>query len=1031
MVVLAEASAQQVAVPRIEQMPNLPSPYLMRDWKEVARGYDSLVFDFNRNGTYLPLVWINTNPVNYPSHNSFGLHTVVGTTVPTSAEAINCIPALVSASLSGIDKSGQSGRNWVLMSEEWFNKRHEQNVYKNHPVDDAGDDWWYETIPNVFFYQLSYLYPGTGDFNYQFTTVADRWLQGVQAMGGSTTPWQIPNMDHRGWYLQTMTPYNAGVHEPEAAGAISWLLYNAWAKTGNPKYRIGAELSMEFLNSLITNPAYELQLSYGTYLAARMNAELGTSYDVEKMVNWCFNVGPLRSWGAIVGNWGGYDCNGLIGEVNGVNDYAFAMNTFEQVGALVPMVRYDDRFVRAIGKWVLNASNAARLLYPNYLPSANQDSYQWAHQYDSSSVIAHEAIRQFNGGTSPYATGDAINGGWGLTNLALYGSSHAGILGGIIDTTNVPGILKLDVLKTDYYHDTAYPTFLYYNPYDSSKIVDIDVGNGQHDVYDAVTNQFLILNVSGLVSISIPANNALLLIDAPAGGVVSYDLDKMLINGVVVDYRSGQVIGNYPPRIKSLSADRLTILPRDTVTIFCTSSDRNNDTLAYTWQTSQGTVIGSGSNVKWQAPDSLGNYLIYCIVNDGHGGEDTEQIIINVVAFINHSPEIKRLFAQPRKIDLNAASQLSCFAIDADSDTLTYAWSSSQGVISGNDSIISWTAPPKTGNFFIYCLVDDGRGGQARDSIGIEVRDFSVQQTGELVAYFPFSDGANDSSGFNNNGVVHGASIVNDRNGNPNSAYLFNGTTSYIQVPNSTSLNFQSAITVNFWMKVGAFFNREQYPISHGNWENRWKVSISNNRLRWTVRTNAGIKDLDSETELKTNSWYNVTVLYSGSDFEVYLDGNLDAFTSWSGSILQTTIDLTIGQVLPNNQNYNFQGILDDIRIYNYALSLQQIQNISSGTTAVDETKLPGIPSDFSLSQNYPNPFNPSTVIRFALPQRAYVSLRIYDMMGQIVATLTDGIQEAGYKSVEWNAGTKASGVYFYRLSTPVYQLTRKLLLLR
>src|ERR1041385_4466467 len=111
MVVLAEASAQQVAVPRIEQMPNLPSPYLMRDWKEVARGYDSLVFDFNRNGTYLPLVWLNTNPVNYPSHNSFGLHTVVGTTVPTSAEAINCIPALVSASLSGIDKSSQSGTN--------------------------------------------------------------------------------------------------------------------------------------------------------------------------------------------------------------------------------------------------------------------------------------------------------------------------------------------------------------------------------------------------------------------------------------------------------------------------------------------------------------------------------------------------------------------------------------------------------------------------------------------------------------------------------------------------------------------------------------------------------------------------------------------------------------------------------------------------------------------------------------------------------------------------------------------------------
>jgi hypothetical protein len=60
----------------------------------------------------------------------------------------------------------------------------------------------------------------------------------------------------------------------------------------------------------------------------------------------------------------------LIGEINGGDDYAFAMNTFEQIGALVPLVRYDSRFARAIGKWVLNAANASRLFYPNFLPDA-------------------------------------------------------------------------------------------------------------------------------------------------------------------------------------------------------------------------------------------------------------------------------------------------------------------------------------------------------------------------------------------------------------------------------------------------------------------------------------------------------------------------------------------------------------------------------------------------------------------------------------------------------------------------------------
>ena len=65
-------------------------------------------------------------------------------------------------------------------------------------------------------------------------------------------------------------------------------------------------------------------------------------------------------------------------------------------------------------------------------------------------------MREQQFGVSPFATGDAINGGWGFTNLALYGASHVGILGGIIDTTNVPMVLRLDLLKTDYFGGAAY-----------------------------------------------------------------------------------------------------------------------------------------------------------------------------------------------------------------------------------------------------------------------------------------------------------------------------------------------------------------------------------------------------------------------------------------------------------------------------------------------------------------------------------------------------------------------------------------------
>jgi len=122
------------------------------------------------------------------------------------------------------------------------------------------------------------------------------------------------------------------------------------------------------------------------------------------------------------------------------------------------------------------------------------------------------------------------------TDLGLYGSSHVGILGGIIERTNVECILQLDLLKTDYFHAEAYPTFLYYNPYASDKTVVIDVGPEATDVYDAVTNQFLERNVRGSAEVTIPADGASVVVLAPAGGELRRDGKRTLIGDVVVRY---------------------------------------------------------------------------------------------------------------------------------------------------------------------------------------------------------------------------------------------------------------------------------------------------------------------------------------------------------------------------------------------------------------------------------------------------------------------------------------------------------------
>jgi hypothetical protein len=95
----------------------------------------------------------------------------------------------------------------------------------------------------------------------------------------------------------------------------------------------------------------------------------------------------------------------------------------------------------------------------------------------------------------------------------------------------------------------------------------------------------------------------------------------------------------------------------------------------------------------------------------------------------------------------------------------------------------------------------------------------------------------------------------------------------------------------------------------------------------------------------------------------------------------------------------------------------------SQPITVITEITEPGshlLPSVYSLDQNFPNPFNPMTVIQYQLPQNAYVSLKVYDIVGRLVTTLVDGAEEAGFKSVTLDARNLASGVYFYRLQAQI-----------
>ena len=90
-----------------------------------------------------------------------------------------------------------------------------------------------------------------------------------------------------------------------------------------------------------------------------------------------------------------------------------------------------------------------------------------------------------------------------------------------------------------------------------------------------------------------------------------------------------------------------------------------------------------------------------------------------------------------------------------------------------------------------------------------------------------------------------------------------------------------------------------------------------------------------------------------------------------------------------------------------------------------------GYPVHYGLAQNYPNPFNPTTTIRYDLPKAVHITLKMYNVMGQEVATLASGNYPAGRYATTWDATGFASGIYVYRMQAGSYTETRKLLLLK
>lgn len=210
----------------------------------------------------------------------------------------------------------------------------------------------------------------------------------------------------------------------------------------------------------------------------------------------------------------------------------------------------------------------------------------------------------------------------------------------------------------------------------------------------------------------------------------------------------------------------------------------------------------------------------------------------------------------------------------------------------------------------------------------------SVVPTDGLVAYYPFNGNANDESNNSNNGTVNGATLTSDRFGNCNKAYLFNGTSDYINISNSTTLESpNSGITLSSWVYVDNLAANGAYYLCKndlGNYDPyQYRMGIGNDSSMYFGFKNSNSESVDFSQSISLNNqkWNHLLTTYDGSFVKFFINGTLISTQNYSSTISQDSKNLDIGRDAHGPIEY-YKGKLDDIRIYNRALSDNEVTNL-------------------------------------------------------------------------------------------------------
>jgi hypothetical protein len=546
---LSAEPVAQAAIAATERMPFLPKPLDVRPWSSISRDYYNIVFDPKHKGEGFPAVTLS--PKGY-----FLMKSYLGGKPDT--EAFTCLSAIAGAKLSGLDPRNLHGIDFLARSEAWYDPaigvyRHRAN--ERSPILHADIYGYWPAILGLI---LADLCPDDVRLQREAGTAFEAFHKIARGLGAQGNP----NFGGLGWNFATSKP--GGRNEPMNrlghAPAVAWVLMAGGASTGE---RDMIECSRAAMQWHIDHPGrYEITQMMGPLTAARLNTMGVEKLDMARVMTAWFGDGPAdkNPWSVTSGTVvDGITCDGLDGARVGEDFYAFTMGSLQNPAWLVPIVRYDPRYARAIARFALHAANSCRLLQGEGLDASHQDHAAWKSAWDTGNLFFYEGLRTWDPtperSLRPYATGDPVLYGWTGKpkvapadylserskwfgskpyNIALYMGNHVGFLGGIVETTDVPGILSWDCVKTDWFHPPAFPTRFVFNPHRAAKTVSLDLGPEKVHAYDLVSRSYLLRNASGPTPLKITADTAAVLVLIPATAEPPRTQGNRFVSGATV-----------------------------------------------------------------------------------------------------------------------------------------------------------------------------------------------------------------------------------------------------------------------------------------------------------------------------------------------------------------------------------------------------------------------------------------------------------------------------------------------------------------